>query len=156
MGLKWDMIRHPLRYKDLWDAANALKSNWRNPDMGKYLQREYLLPVFTAIAVVVAGLMGYDLTPEQMGVLAGMCATAMAGIVLRKSILGPTAGLGKLGEREFLLPVFGELVIFADRIFELGMTPDTMLYLAGTIAGIVAGLLGRKKAIVVQAKAKNP
>lgn len=115
--------------------------------MGKYLQREFLLPVFSVLAVAVAQLMGYELDETQKAVVAGMCATGVTGIIVRKSILGPSAGLAKLGEREFWLPVVGELIPFADRIFELGMTPETQIWLAGILAGMVAGLLGRKRAL---------
>jgi hypothetical protein len=146
--MSWfSIIRHPLYYKDLVDAYKALCKNWRTPDMKKLLQREFLLPPLSILAVAIAALMGYDLGPEQRVIVAGMCATALTGIILRKSILGPQAGLAKLREREFWLPVVGELIPFANQIFSLDMSVETQASLAAVIAGMVAALLGAKAAV---------
>lgn len=123
--------------------------------MAKYFQREFLLPPLTVIAVAVAQLMGYELTMEQKIIVSGMCATALSGIILRKSILGPTAGLAKFAEREWWLPVMGELIPFADRVFELHMSLETQLWLAGGIATMVAALLGRKQANAHRAEKRS-
>lgn len=112
--------------------------------MSKYFQREFVLPLSTIIMPIVAGFLGYDLSTEQLGVLAGLCATGVSGILLRKSIMGPQRGAAKYLEREFWIPLCLQIWILIDRIFALGMDEKTMLWLAGGVAGIIISLIASK------------
>lgn len=115
--------------------------------MGKLKQREFILPIVSAVGVALANFFGYEMSTEEIATIAGLVMTAVAGIAGRKWAAGAQSGMAKLAEREFWVPVLGEAMIFANKIWALGMTPETMAWIALTAAGTVAGLFLRKKAV---------
>jgi NhaP-type Na+/H+ or K+/H+ antiporter len=140
-----DFIFHPRRWKDIFDALNTFKAKWRSPDMTKLSQREFLLPIVSAVGVALANFFGYEMTTEEIGSIGGLVATSIAGMAARKRFIGVNGGIKKLAEREFWVPLFAQGLIFANNIWGLDMSEKTIFWIAGTAAAATAGAFIRKK-----------
>jgi len=88
MGL-WDIISHPRRYLDLYDAYKRLQRNWRNPEMDKLRQREFWMPFFMAVVTMANDVFDLGMSEETLHWAAGMVAVAVAGLVVRKFAVKP-------------------------------------------------------------------